>query len=178
MRRLIYCFCILILFLSFGSHSNMLNFLKPYSYKICPKINGVINKAGEPFPGLELNLHVEYGDSYFLHKATTDKKGRFHFDEIIIHRWLKPSELNNNVIGIELFVTSDGREKYMWASYVDALVLDQFIIENLASLECDLDSARYQYDFPNEKENSVPYNVYGICSLKGYVGKVINEDED
>ncbi|WP_413110250.1 DUF6795 domain-containing protein [Thaumasiovibrio sp. DFM-14] len=169
--------CFITIFISFGSHSKMLNFLKPYAYKICPEVHGVIRKMGEPYPNLKLTLHVEYGDSYFVHNAFTDDNGRFSFDEVIMHRWFKPFVLNNNVVAIELVVNFNGHERHLWASYIGTLTPKQFITDNMAYLDCDLDSIRYEYHFENEKENGVPYNVYGICELKGYIEKTINDDD-
>lgn len=156
----------------------MFNFIKPYSYVLCPEVNGVINKLGEPYSNIKITLHVEYGDSYFVYNTETDENGRFNFDKVIMYRWFKPWILNNNVVAIELAVHFNGGERRMWGSYIGTLVPKWFIVENMKALECDLDSPKYQYDFENEKENSAPYYVYGICNLKGYIEKEINDYED
>ncbi|MGF1723816.1 DUF6795 domain-containing protein [Photobacterium nomapromontoriensis] len=155
----------------------MLNFLKPHSYKICPDINGVVHQVGEAYPNLKIILDVAYEGSHFTYDAITDKNGHFHFKEVTLHRWTKPWALNTNLVAIRLFTKLNGIEKQLWASYIGTLTPKPFIVENLASLECDLDEAKYAYSFENEKKGGSPYWIYGICHLKGYEEKFNQEEE-
>ncbi|WP_145959450.1 DUF6795 domain-containing protein [Vibrio penaeicida] len=166
---------LIILLISFGSYSNMLDFLKPYSYILSPDVSGVVTKTGEVYQGLKITLDVEYGDSYFTFDSVTDEFGRFSFDEVILHRWTKPFKLNNNVVAIRIFTNFNGVEKQLWGSYIGKLSPMQFIVDNLNDLECDIDSDKYQFEFENEKKDAIPYSVYGICNLKGYIEK-FNKD--
>ncbi|CCN70487.1 DUF6795 domain-containing protein [Vibrio nigripulchritudo] len=157
-----------VLFFTFISYGNMLDFLKPYSYTLSPRISGIIQKLDEACPNLIVTLDVEYGGSYFTFDSTTDSKGTFSFDEVILHRWTKPSDLNSNVVAIRIFLEFNGEEKQLWGSYSDSIILDDFMIKNLSDLRCDLDSNKFQYNFENEKNGGAPYRVYGICDLSGY----------
>ncbi|MGF1723818.1 DUF6795 domain-containing protein [Photobacterium nomapromontoriensis] len=164
------------LFLSFYSQSDMLNFLKPHSYKICPDINGVVHKVGEAYPNLKITLDVAYEGSHFTYDAITDKNGHFHFKEVTLHRWTRPSVLNNNLMGIWLHTKINGVDKNLWVSYSETLVPDKYIVDNLSGLECDIDGNEYLYHFENEQEGAIPYSVMGICNLKGHIEKFDGEE--
>ncbi|WP_413110253.1 DUF6795 domain-containing protein [Thaumasiovibrio sp. DFM-14] len=169
--------CFITIFISFGSHSKMLNFLKPYAYKICPEVHGVIKKMGEPYPNQIVTLDVEYGETYLTYDAITDDNGKFEFSEVVIHRWYRPFVLNNNIVAIRIFTLFNDVDKQLWGSYIGTLEPKGFIVNNLIDLVCDLDNHKHAYGFKNEKPEGAPYWVYGICDLKGYQEKY-NQGKD
>ncbi|CCN70485.1 DUF6795 domain-containing protein [Vibrio nigripulchritudo] len=159
---------LIILFFSFSSYCNMLDFLKPYSYTLSPKISGVLEKSGDPYENSEIELYVEFGEINYTLYSKSDSSGHFSFDEIIQKRWTKPRGIDNNLMAIRLATHFNGQEKLLWLSYSGKYDHKSYVLDNLPSLKCDLDSDMFEYGFENEKKGGAPYRVYGICQLNGF----------
>ncbi|MBD1555524.1 hypothetical protein HC752_01065 [Vibrio sp. S9_S30] len=168
---------LIVLLISFGSYSNMLDFLKPYSYTLSPKISGVLEKSGEPYKNSKIELYVEFGEVNYTFYSMSDNSGYFSFDEVILKRWTKPWGIDNNLMAIRLATHFNGQEKLLWLSYSGKYDHKPYVLNNLPSLKCDLDSGEYAYGFKNEKEGGAPYWVYGICELYGFE-EIHNRDID
>lgn len=152
------------------SFSSMFDFIKPYKYMVSPKISGVIIKQGRPVKNIEISLVA--GFSKYHEKVTkTDERGRFYFDEIYHHQWFKVFSLNTNLTAIRLVAHFNQNEVLLWSSH-SGVHLHDYVTDNLAELECDLDDEDSEFHFKNRvTPDGRPHIVFGICRLRGFENK-------
>lgn len=165
---------VILLFISMVN-SGMFDFLKPNKIMVSPPVSGVVLKGAEPIQNIEVSLLAGFNKYY--HRVTrTNEQGKFYFESINHHQWFKPLSINTNLIGIQIVARLNNKEVLLWSSHT-GLELYDYIIDNLDSLECDIDDFAHEYHFKNRVvPNGRYHSVYGICRLRGYEEKIIRED--
>jgi hypothetical protein len=164
---LIFVFIIVFMCASF---SGMFDFIKPYRYMVSPKISGIVFKQGEPVKDIEISLLAGFSQ-YYERNTKTDSAGRFYFDEIYHHHWVKTFSLNTNLNAIRLVANFNQNEVLLWSSH-SGLQIHDYVTDNLAALECELDDLDSEFQFKNRvNPNGRPHIVFGVCRLRGFEHK-------